>query len=118
MDIPLDIKLGLLLNSYHFDRDIPGVINEQNIGAYLESDKYAGGGYKNSYGDDSLFFTRKFHTPIDNLDLFLGAVSGYEKDKRNINGFLPMAGGSYTVGNTRVTVTPDLINMGLVFPIE
>lgn len=118
MDLPLDLKIGLLLNSYHFDRPPEGITNEQNTGAYLESDKYAGGAYKNSYGDDSLFFTRKFDTPIEDLDLFLGAATGYGKDDRSIDGILPMAGGSYTMGNTRVTVTPDMVNLGLIFPFK
>lgn len=118
LNLPPDIKLGLLGRSYHFDRKIPGLTNENNLGLYLEGDKYTGGGYKNSYGDNSLFFARKFKTPIKNLNWFAGAASGYDKDVDNIGGFMPMVGGSYTMGNTRLMITPQLVNFGLVFPLK
>ena len=88
-----DIGIGTILYSSHFNIDIDNP-NESHNGLYGRWNKWRAGGFKNSYGNNSLFVTREIDF-IGPLSLNLGLANGYEENINNIKGYLPIVAISY-----------------------
>jgi len=108
------MNLVLQLPAYHWHNQDQYV--QDSGGLYLQTEKYASGMFRNSYGDTSLFLARRWQ-PAENWSLFAGLANGYEQDQYAQHGLLPILGAKYTNGMFNVTLTPMWASMGVEIPI-
>ena len=105
--------LGIIIRSTHLNDKIENP-NESNLGVYVQHEKWQLGIYTNSYDDTSVFIA--VETGItDYVSFSLGAVSGYEKNPNNKEGFLPLAFINIYIKQFTISVNTDVLVFGLRF---
>jgi len=112
-----EFKIGLILQSLHFDRTDR---NENNYGYYIQGKHWSIGQFINSKDLRSEFIAYEFDDfklGSVNSSFFTGIANNYEGQSMTIGEYMPLFGLNVKIGIAKIALTPIAVIFGLNWKI-